>query len=854
MTDQDTPDNSQTIAIADELRKSYLDYAMSVIVSRALPDVRDGLKPVHRRILFAMIEGGYDWSKPYKKSARIVGDVMGNYHPHGDAAIYDAMVRLAQDFSMRVPLIDGQGNFGSMDGDPAAAMRYTEARLAKVAEFLLKDINYETVDFSPNYDESQLEPKVLPAEYPNLLVNGAGGIAVGMATNIPPHNPAEVIDACISFIENPEITIDELMEIVPGPDFPTGALIMGQTGIRAAYETGKGSIVMRSKAEIIETSNRSQIIVSEIPYQVNKAQLLERVGELVREKTIEGIQDLRDESDRDGLRVVVEVKRDADPNVILNQLYRHTRLQTAFSVNLLALNGGRPEQMGLKQVISAFISFREEVIYKRTRFHLKKARERAHILAGLMVALTSIDEVISLIKSAADAETAKKSLTSRAWPAQEVAEFIKLIDDPQHIIKEGNYFLSDIQAKAILELRLQRLTGMERDKLALETEEIAVKITEYLEILSSRDVLLKLLKDELLFTKEKMDGQRRTFISEHAIDADDEDLIQQEDMVVTVSHRGYIKRVPLDSYRAQRRGGKGKAGMKTRDEDFVTRLFIANTHTPILFFTSSGIVHQLKCYKLPETSPTSMGKAMINLLPISNEENIQAVMPMPDETEKWDSLSVVFATSSGSVRRNRLSDFTNIRANGKIAMKLGETDRLVGVVPCNDDSDIILASNQGKAIRFATKDLRVFNSRDSMGVRGIKLKNDDYVVSLSVLADDEREFILAVTENGYGKRSKSSEYRRTGRGGKGIANIEISKKNGKVVASFPVLEGEQLMLATDQGKIIRISVDGGEGNTIRVAGRKTQGVNLFTLAEKEKVVSVDRVKEDEEENEVEETV
>ena len=853
MTDQDTPDNSQTIAIADELRKSYLDYAMSVIVSRALPDVRDGLKPVHRRILFAMIEGGYDWSKPYKKSARIVGDVMGNYHPHGDAAIYDAMVRLAQDFSMRVPLIDGQGNFGSMDGDPAAAMRYTEARLAKVAEFLLKDINYETVDFSPNYDESQLEPKVLPAEYPNLLVNGAGGIAVGMATNIPPHNPAEVIDACISFIENPEITIDELMEIVPGPDFPTGALIMGQTGIRAAYETGKGSIVMRSKAEIIETSNRSQIIFSEIPYQVNKAQLLERVGELVREKTIEGIQDLRDESDRDGLRVVVEVKRDADPNVILNQLYRHTRLQTAFSVNLLALNGGRPEQMGLKQVISAFISFREEVIYKRTRFHLKKARERAHILAGLMVALTSIDEVISLIKSAADAETAKKSLTSRAWPAQEVAEFIKLIDDPQHIIKEGNYFLSDIQAKAILELRLQRLTGMERDKLALETEEIAVKITEYLEILSSRDVLLKLLKDELLFTKEKMDGQRRTFISEHAIDADDEDLIQQEDMVVTVSHKGYIKRVPLDSYRAQRRGGKGKAGMKTRDEDFVTRLFIANTHTPILFFTSSGIVHQLKCYKLPETSPTSMGKAMINLLPISNEENIQAIMPMPNETDKWDSLSVVFATSSGSVRRNRLSDFTNIRANGKIAMKLGETDRLVGVVPCNDDSDIMLASNQGKAIRFATKDLRVFNSRDSMGVRGIKLKNDDYVVSLSVLADDEREFILAVTENGFGKRSKSSEYRRTGRGGKGIANIEISKKNGKVVASFPVLEGEQLMLATDQGKIIRISVDGGEGNTIRVAGRKTQGVNLFTLADEEKVVSVDRVKEDEEEDE-EETV
>ena len=849
MTDDNQNNNHETIAIADELRKSYLDYAMSVIVSRALPDVRDGLKPVHRRILYAMIEGGYDWSKPYKKSARIVGDVMGNYHPHGDAAIYDAMVRLAQDFSMRVPLIDGQGNFGSMDGDPAAAMRYTEARLAKVSEFLLRDINYDTVDYSPNYDESQLEPVVLPAEYPNLLVNGAGGIAVGMATNIPPHNPSEVIDACISYVDNPDITVDELMNIVPGPDFPTGALIMGQGGIRSAYETGKGSIVMRSKAEILENNNRYQIIFSEIPYQVNKAQLLERVGELVREKTIEGIQDLRDESDRDGLRVVVDIKRDADANVILNQLFRHTRFQTAFSVNLLALNNGRPEQMGLKQVISAFVSFREEVIYKRTRFHLKKARERAHILAGLMVALTSIDEVITLIRSAPDAETAKNSLTSRAWPVSEIEEFIKLIDDPEHVVKEGKYYLSEIQAKAILELRLQRLTGMEREKLSQETEEIANKITEYLEILSSREVLLNILKSELLSTKEKMDGVRRTFISDHAIDADDEDLIQQEEMVVTVSHRGYIKRVPLDSYRAQRRGGKGKAGMKTRDEDFVTRLFIANTHTPILFFTSAGIVHQLKCYKLPVTSPTSMGKAMINLLPISTDENIQTIMPMPNETEKWDSLSVVFATSSGSVRRNKLSDFTNIRSNGKIAMKLGPTDRLIGVAPCNDESDIMLASNKGKAIRFATKDLRVFNSRDSMGVRGIKLKENDYVVSLSVLTDDEREFILAVTENGFGKRSKSSEYRRTGRGGQGIANIEISKKNGNVITSFPVLEGEQLMLATDHGKIIRISVDGGEGNTIRVAGRKTQGVNLFTLGEGEKVVSVDRVKEDDEDTE-----
>ena len=592
MSDDNITENHETIAIADELKKSYLDYAMSVIVSRALPDVRDGLKPVHRRILYAMIKGGYDWSKPYKKSARIVGDVMGKYHPHGDAAIYESMVRLAQDFSMRVPLIDGQGNFGSIDGDPAAAMRYTEARLDKVSEFLLRDIDFETVDYAPNYDESQLEPQVLPAEYPNLLVNGAGGIAVGMATNIPPHNPAEVIDACISYVDNPEISIEDLMKILPGPDFPTGALIMGQAGIRSAYETGKGSIVMRSKAEIIENNNRSQIIISEIPYQVNKSQLLERVGELVREKTIEGIQDLRDESDRDGLRIVVEIKRDSDPNVILNQLFRHTRFQTAFSVNLLALNAGKPEQMGLKEVVSAFEEFREEVIYKRTRFHLIKARERAHILAGLMVALTSIDEVISLIRSSPDADTAKKSLTSKAWPVLGIEEFIKIIDDPQHIVKDGKYHLSEEQAKAILELRLQRLTGMERDKLVQETQELAVKITEYLEILSSKEVLMKLLKSELIATKEKLDGKRRTEISDHAIDADDEDLIQQEDMVVTVSHKGYIKRVPLDSYRAQRRGGKGKAGMKTRDEDFVTRLFIANTHTPILFFTSSGIVHQ----------------------------------------------------------------------------------------------------------------------------------------------------------------------------------------------------------------------------------------------------------------------
>ncbi|MGB0517336.1 MAG: DNA gyrase subunit A, partial [Candidatus Puniceispirillaceae bacterium] len=621
------------------MRKSYLDYAMSVIVSRALPDVRDGLKPVHRRILYAMMEGNYDWSKPPRKSARIVGDVMGKYHPHGDSSIYEAMVRMAQDFSMRLPLVDGQGNFGSVDGDPPAAMRYTESRLARAAESLLRDIDKETVDFTENYDETQLEPTVLPAEYPNLLVNGANGIAVGMATNIPPHNPGEVISACEAYIRNPAITVEELIEIVPGPDFPTGALIMGRAGIRDAYTTGRGSVMMRARAEIItDGKDRETIIVSEIPYQVNKAQLLERIGELVREKTIEGISDIRDESDRTGMRIVVEVRRDATGDVVLNQLFRHTRLQTSFPVNMLAMNSGRPEQMGLKDVIAAFCDFRKEVVTRRSVYLLGKARERAHILAGLMVALASIDEIIELIKRAPDTETARNELCARAWPASEVEAFIRLIDDPGHEVIDGHYQLSETQARAILDLRLQRLTGMEREKLAEETGELAGRISDYLEILGSQSRVDEVVLEELAATRERLSDDRRTEISDQMFDQDDEDLIQQEDMVVTVSHRGYIKRVPLSVYRAQRRGGKGRAGMRTRDEDFVTRLFVANTHTPILFFTSRGMVYQLKCYKLPEAAPQALGKAMVNLLPIEPDETINTIMPMPEDESTWGDL------------------------------------------------------------------------------------------------------------------------------------------------------------------------------------------------------------------------
>ena len=828
------------------MRKSYLDYAMSVIVSRALPDVRDGLKPVHRRILYAMMEGNYDWSKPPRKSARIVGDVMGNYHPHGDSSIYEAMVRMAQDFSMRLPLVDGQGNFGSVDGDPAAAMRYTESRLARSAESLLRDIDKNTVEFAANYDETQLEPTVLPAEYPNLLVNGANGIAVGMATNIPPHNPGEVIAACEAYIANPEITTEEINVIVPGPDFPTGGLIMGRHGIREAYANGRGSIIMRAKAEVqTNAKDREAIIIHEIPYQVNKAQLLERIGEMVREKTIEGISDIRDESDRNGMRVVIEIKRDASGDVVLNQLYRHTRLQTSFPVNLLAMNGGRPQQMGIKDVIVAFCAFRKEVVVRRTTFLLSKARDRAHILAGLMVALASIDTIIELIKKAPDTETARNKLCETNWPAAEVADFISLIDDPGHEVIDGHYRLSETQARAILELRLQRLTGMERDKLSDETRELADKIADYLDILGSDTRVSRVVLDELAATRERLSNPRRTEITDQLGDQDDEDLIQQEDMVVTVSHRGYIKRVPLSVYRAQRRGGKGRAGMKTRDEDFVTRLFVTNTHTPILFFTSRGMVYQLKCYKLPEAAPQSLGKAMVNILPIEPEETINTVMPMPEDETSWADLNVMFATVSGNVRRNNLSDFTNIKRNGKIAMKLQDGDDLVGVLPCSDEDDVLMATRNGKAIRFAANAVRVFRGRDSTGVRGIRLLGGDRVVSMSIIIDEDKEFILSVTENGYGKRTPVSDYRRSGRGGQGVANIETSKRNGQVMASFAVVEEDQLMLVTNMGQVIRIRVHGGEGDSIRIASRKTQGVRLFDVAddESEKVVSAGLVRE-----------
>ena len=850
------PSNHSLISITDEMKKSYLDYAMSVIVSRALPDVRDGLKPVHRRILYAMIEGGYDWSKPYRKSARVVGDVMGNYHPHGDTAIYDSMVRMAQDFSMRLMLVDGQGNFGSVDGDPPAAMRYTESRLAKSSESLLRDIDKDTIDYIPNYDESQSEPSVLPAEFPNMLVNGAGGIAVGMATNIPPHNPGEVVRACKALIDNPELSLEELMEIIPGPDFPTAALIMGRSGIREAFKSGRGSIIMRSRAEIIQTgknADREMIVITEIPFQVNKALVLEKIGELVRDKTIEGISDLRDESDRNGMRIVIEIKRDVQGDVVLNQLWRHTRLQTSFPVNMLALDHGQPKQMGLIEILKAFISFRFEVVTRRTKFLLNKARNRAHILAGLMVAITSIDEIIDLIKSSTDPESARNQLCSKTWPAKEVEAFIKLIDDPNHQIVNDHYTLSVVQAKAILELRLQRLTGMERNKLEKETQELSEQINEYLIILSDKNKLTNLIQTELDEVLSRIDDDRRTEINDSAVDHDDEDLIQKEDMVVTVSHRGYIKRVSLSTYKAQRRGGKGRAGMKMRDEDTVTSLFVTNTHTPILFFTSSGMVYQLKCYKLPESAPQALGKPMINLLPIDQGENIHTVMPMPEDEETWQNLQIIFATKNGNIRRNQLSDFTNIRQNGKIAMKLNEKDELVSVIPCGDKDNILLATRLGKAIRFDVHDVRVFVGRGSSGVRGIRLKPNDFVVSMSLIPNLEKRFILSVTENGFGKRTPVEDYRMTNRGGQGVANIECSTRNGPVVASYVASEDDQIMLVTNSGKLIRIRVHGGEGDSIRVAGRKTQGVRLFDVDEGEKVVSVALLSESDDEQDEENT-
>ena len=889
--------NIEAISIEEEMQKSYLDYAMSVIVSRALPDVRDGLKPVHRRILHVMNESNYDWNRPYRKSARVVGDVMGQYHPHGDQAIYDSMVRMAQEFSMRVPLIDGQGNFGSMDGDPPAAMRYTEARLERVGRELLDDIDKDTVDFQPNYDETTSEPEVLPAKFPNLLVNGGGGIAVGMATNIPPHNLGEVIDACCALIEDPELSVEQLMEYIPGPDFPTGGIIVGRQGLTSAFHTGRGSVVMRGRASIEEIrKDREAIIISEMPYQVNKSRMLERMADMVRDKKIEGISDLRDESDRDGVRVVVEIKRDAVADVVLNQLYRYSPLQTSFGVNTLALNNGRPELLNLKNILHAFIEFREEVIRRRTEYDLSKARDRAHILVGLAIAVANIDQVIALIRGAKDPLEARQGLMQENWPAEDVKSLIELIDDPQHQVDEGRYTLSETQARAILELRLQRLTGLERDKIAEELTGLASEIEDYLEILRSPNRIFGIMRDEMLSVKEQFATPRRSSIEDYELDTDIEDLIQREEMVVTVSHAGYIKRVALSTYRAQRRGGKGRAGMSTRDEDFVSNVFVCNTHTPVLFFSSRGIVYRLKVYRLPEGSPQARGKALINLLPLEKGETITAVMPMPEDEESWGDLYILFATASGGVRRNRLSDFTNIMANGKIAMKLDAGDQLIGVQTCTEKQDVMLAANSGKCIRFPVTDVRVFSGRTSTGVRGMRLSKGQKLVSMTMLnhmdlstdtrdaflrlskmrrrVDGENgeidqevdeshadpasaetevaiseeqyealsgveEFILTVTENGYGKRTSAYEYRTTNRGGQGVVNIATVGRNGSVAASFPVETNDQIMLVTDGGKIIRSPII-----DIRIAGRSTQGVTLFDTAQNEKVVSVAHLREE----------
>ena len=884
-----TPQDIRPVSITEEMKRSYLDYAMSVIVSRALPDARDGLKPVHRRILYSMIENGYTPDKPYRKSARVVGDVIGKYHPHGDQSIYDALVRMAQDFSMRLPLIDGQGNFGSVDGDPAAAMRYTEVRLAKPAMSIVTDLDEDTVDFQPNYDGSEHEPVVLPARFPNLLVNGAGGIAVGMATNIPPHNLGEVIEACLAYIADPAIGIDRLIEIVPGPDFPTGGTILGRGGVRAAYHMGRGSVVVRAKATI-ETGKqgREAIIITEIPYQVNKAQLIEKIAELVREKRVEGISDLRDESDRDGMRIVIELKRDAVGDVVLNQLWRFTQLQSSFGCNMVALNGGRPEVFTLLDFIRAFVEFREEVVSRRTKFRLGKARDRAHVLVGLAIAVANIDEIIHLIRTAPDPNAARESMMEREWPAQDVAALVELIADPRHKVShEGTYRLSDAQARAILELRLARLTALGRDEIADELNKIAAEIADYLDILRSRSRIMSIISDELNDVKSAYATPRKTDFVEWDADVEDEDLIQRQDMVVTVSHAGYIKRVPLSTYRAQRRGGKGRSGMQTRDEDFVSRLFVASTHTPILFFSSMGQAYKEKVWRLPEAAPNARGKALINMLPLDEGERITTIMPLPENEEDWDRLDVMFATAHGNVRRNKLSDFTQVNKAGKIAMKLDEGDMIVDVQICTADDDVLLTTADGQSIRFAVDDVRVFKGRDSTGVRGINLAKGDHVISMAILRhvdasaeerlayirmrravagettqdeapmDEElsgeaaisqeryaelsarEQVILTISEQGYGKRSLAYEYRVTGRGGKGIVAMAVNERNGKLVASFPVETSDQIMLVTDGGQLIRCPVDG-----IRIAGRATQGVTVFNTAEGERVVSVERISDD----------
>ena len=889
-----TPSEIALISIEEEMRKSYLDYAMSVIVSRALPDVRDGLKPVHRRILFSMNENGYDWNKAYRKSARIVGDVMGKYHPHGDQSIYDALVRMAQEFSLRLPLIDGQGNFGSVDGDPAAAMRYTESRMAKVAHELLEDIDKDTVDFQSNYDNSEREPTVLPARFPNLLVNGSGGIAVGMATNMAPHNLGEVIDACMAVIDNPAIAIDDLIEIIPGPDFPTGGLILGRVGIKSAAHTGRGSVVMRAKVHTEEIrKEREALIISEIPYQVNKALMIERIADLVREKKLEGISDIRDESDRQGMRVVIELKRDAMAEIVLNQLYRYTPLQSTFGINNVCLTGGRPELLNLKELLQAFVAFREEVVTRRTKFLLNKARDRAHVLVGLAIAVANIDEVIRLIRTSKDAAEAREALMARDWPAKDMAPLIVLIADPRHTLTaEGTYRLSDEQARAILDLRLQRLTALGRDEIAEELQKLAEEIKDYLEILRSRARVLRIIKDELTEIRNEFATPRRTEIVENEGEVEDEDLIQREDMVVTVSHAGYVKRVPLSTYRAQRRGGKGRSGMGTKDEDFVTKLFVASTHTPILFFSSAGMVYRLKVWRLPIGSPQSRGKALINLLPLEQDERITTILPMPETAAEAEGQFLMFATRSGTVRRNEISDFEQINRAGKIAMKLDPGDMIAGVEICTEKDDVHLTTAKGQCIRFPVEEVRVFKGRDSTGVRGIRLEDEDHLISMSILrhveataderaaflkmsravageeqeagvADEEgssettlsqeryaemgaaEQVILTISANGYGKRTSSYEYRITGRGGKGIVAMAVNDRNGPLVASFPVEDADQIMLVTDGGQLIRTPV-----RDIGKKGRSTQGVIVIDAADDEHVVSVEHItEEDGEENE-----
>ena len=907
ITGPEGPSDIKPISITEEMRRSYLDYAMSVIVSRALPDVRDGLKPVHRRILHSMNENGYEWNKPYRKSARVVGDVIGKYHPHGDQSVYDALVRMAQPFSMRLPLVDGQGNFGSVDGDPPAAMRYTEVRLAKVAGALLADIDEDTVDFQDNYDNSEREPTCLPARFPNLLVNGAGGIAVGMATNIPPHNLGEVIDATVALIDDPTLDHDELARIVPGPDFPTGGLILGRSGIRSAQQTGRGSVVMRSRVAV-ETIRREReaLIVSEIPYQVNKATMIEKIAELVREKRVEGIADIRDESDRDGIRVVIELKRDAVADVVLNQLYRFSPLQTSFGVNMVALNGGRPEQLALRDVLVAFIAFREEVVGRRTKFLLNKARDRAHVLVGLAIAVANIDEVIRLIREAPDPATARARLMERDWPASDIEALVALVADPRHVVTpEGTYRLSEEQARAILDLRLQRLTALGRDEVGDELAKLGAEIADYLDILRSRARVLGIVKDELAEIRNEFATPRKTEILESDADMDDEDLIQREDMVVTVSHAGYIKRVPLSAYRAQRRGGKGRSGMSMKEEDFATRLFVANTHTPVLFFSSRGIAYKMKVWRLPLAAPQARGKALVNLLPLHPGERITSILPLPEDEGAWEALDVVFATTRGTIRRNKLSDFTQVNRNGKIAMKLDEGDGIVGVLTSTEDDDVLLTTALGQCIRFPVTDVRVFKGRDSTGVRGIALGEGDEVISMSILrhfnaTPAEREaylkqaaafrraatgeeaeepasveteaeegdgsetgdvadvaltperyasmsaaeqFVLTVNEYGLGKRSSSYDFRVSGRGGKGIKATDQARLDeiGRLVAAFPVEETDQIILQSNAGQLIRIPVDG-----IRFASRATKGVRLFATGAGEKVVSVERVSEEEE--------